>query len=406
MLEGMPWKEISPMQQRKQFIDDARDGQETFAHLCRRHGISRKTGYKWLKRAKSDVVDALRDRSRRPHRHPHAVDPWLESAIIAARRQRPTWGPKKLRAVLAAASPRVALPSVSTFAAILKRNGLVAPRKRRRRGVPRGAPLAHATAPNSLWCVDFKGQFRVGRSWCYPLTITDAYSRYVIACVALHGTKLGPVRRAFEAIFDEYGLPEAIRTDNGVPFASGTSPRGLSELSAWWLKLGIRHERIEPGRPEQNGSHERMHRTLQQDCAANPERGLTAQQRRFDRWRVDFNERRPHEALEQRPPALFYARSLRPAPAPLSGRDYVYDVYDGWDDQVRVDRLGRVRTHAGAFFISMALRHQLLGVKWRGAKEGELYFGPLCLGRFASEATRPRRSAFVANTEAVTHVAG
>jgi transposase InsO family protein len=405
-LEGMPWKEISPMQQRKQFVEDARSGRETFAHVCRRYGISRKTGYKWVKRTIAEAADALSDRSRRPHRHPHAVDTWIESAIVSARQLRPTWGPKKLRAVLAAANPRVALPSVSTFAAILKRNGLVAPRRRRRRAVPPSTPLAHATAPNAVWCVDFKGQFRLGRSWCYPLTITDAYSRYVIACVALRGTKLGPVRRAFERIFFEYGVPDAIRSDNGVPFTSPAAPRGLSELSAWWHRLGIRHERIEPGRPDQNGSHERMHRTLQQDCVAHPERTFAAQQRRFDRWRVDFNERRPHEALGQRPPALFYARSQRPAPEPLWGRDFAYDILDGWDDQVRVDRLGRVRTHAGSFFVSTALRHQLLGVKWRGAKQGELYFGTLCLGRFSPDTTRPRRVGFVLDAQPVTHVAG
>jgi len=181
----------------------------------------------------------------------------IEDAIVAARKLKPRWGPRKLRAALQRANPKAELPSVGTFALIFKRNGLVVPRRRRHRTPPSSSPLSHAKAPNALWCIDFKGDFLVGKSRCYPLTVTDAFSRYLIACVALPNTRAAGVRRALREVFEQFGLPEAIRSDNGSPFAS-RAPAGLSELSAWWLKLGIRHERIEPGKPQQNGRHERM----------------------------------------------------------------------------------------------------------------------------------------------------
>lgn len=250
----MPWKETCPVEQRKKFIDAYLTEEFTVVELCRRFGISRKTGYKWIRRFMEGCE--LEDRSSRPLRSPRAVPEWLEDAIVRARKQRPTWGPRKLRAVLLRKNPEAELPSASTIALIFRRNGLIRPKRRRRRTPPSSAPLAHADGPNAVWCIDFKGHFPVGRTRCYPLTVTDAYSRYLIACVVVRRPDETHVRRALESAFGEFGLPEAIRSDNGPPFAT-TGLGGLSALSVWWRKLGIRHERIEPGKPQQNGRHER-----------------------------------------------------------------------------------------------------------------------------------------------------
>ena len=265
---ALPWKETSPVKQRKEFVEAcARDG-ANMSELCRRFGVSRTTGYKWLHRYLGH--SELEDRSRRPKASPRAVAESIESSIVAARKMRPTWGPRKLRASLQRSNPDVELPSVTTFALIFKRNGLIIPKRRRRRATPSTQPLVHATAPNALWCIDFKGDFLVGKTRCYPLTITDAFSRYLIACVALPNTRVSGVFRAMCEAFEACGLPEAIRSDNGSPFSS-RAPCGLSELSAWWWRLGIRHERIAPGKPQENGRHERMHRTLKAETAAPPE---------------------------------------------------------------------------------------------------------------------------------------
>lgn len=260
------------MEQRKQFIDEYMRGESSMSELARRFGVSRKTHYKWVARYLS--TSTLEDQSRKPHHSPRAVAARVEDAIIAARRERPRSGPKKLRASLARANPGVELPSTSTFALILYRNGLITPRRRRRRTPPSTRPLSHATAPNKVWCMDFKGDFLVGKRRCYPLTVMDAY--YLIVCVALPSTRAPAVKRALRRAFDDFGLPDAIRSDNGAPFAS-RAPCGLSELSAWWAKLGIVHERIEPGKPQQNGRHERMHLTLKLDTASPPSSSNRAQ---------------------------------------------------------------------------------------------------------------------------------
>lgn len=392
----MPWKEISPMDQRKQFVKMSLQGEHSVAELCRRFGISRKTGHKWLcrHRAGDGEEAALEDRSRRPRTSPTAVPRWLEEAIVSARKQRPTWGPKKQRAVLARVNPRTTLPSVSTFAAIFKRHGLVRPRRRRGRTPPYSAPFAAVRAPNALWCVDFKGQFSVGRLRCFPLTVTDAYSRYLIACIGLRSTEGKPVRRAFERIFDEFGLPDAIRSDNGTPFA-GRGPAGLSQLSAWWRKLGIRHERIKPGKPQQNGRHERMHLTLKQETTCPPASSMGSQQRVFDLFRRRFNDERPHEALGQRTPAEFYEPSRRRLPVPPWGRDFEYpEDYE----TVRLSKLGIAPWRHGGFFVSTALQHELLGLKWLGGQRWEIYFGDLRLGTLKT-APRRRRATFVPDAE-------
>lgn len=368
------------MRERKHFIREHLRGGHSVSELCRRFGISRKTGHKWLGRFYTEGgadPDVLEDRSRRPHSHPRAVPEWLEDAIVAARKQRPRWGPKKLRASLARSNPSVMLPAESTFAKIFHRHGLVRPRRLRHRTPPSSTPFGAVDAPNDLWCVDFKGHFATGRSRCHPLTVMDAYSRYLVACRALRRPDGIRVRRAFEEIFDAFGLPKAIRTDNGPPFASA-SAGGLSQLSTWWQKLGIRHERIRPGQPQENGRHERMHRTLKQETARPPCTSLPAQQRAFDLFRGDYNHERPHEALGQESPAAFYEPSKRPLPVPVWGQDFTYpETFE----TVRSNKEGNVRWSRRTLFISSALRHELLGLDPIGPDGWRVYFGSLELGR-------------------------
>jgi transposase InsO family protein len=306
---------------------------------------------------------------------------------VASRRAKTRWGPRKLRAALQRANPNVELPSVGTFALIFKRNGLVTPRRRRKRTPPSSAPLAHASAPNDVWCIDFKGDFAVGGARCYPLTITDAFSRYLVACVALTNTRATTVRRAMLGVFNEFGLPKAIRSDNGSPFAS-PAPAGLSELSTWWLRIGIRHERIEPGKPQQNGRHERFHRTLKEETAMPPASSRRAQQRVFDHFRAEYNDRRPHEALGNAVPADFYQPSKIRLPEPYWGRDPIY----GEDfETVRVRKCGSVIWNERRTFISQALKHCLLGLSWRET-HWDVFFGPLLLGTLL---TRRKRLQFI-----------
>jgi putative transposase len=365
--------------ERQRFVEAWQRQEDTVAALCRRFGISRKTGYKWIRRSSEKdyaALEALHDRSRRPKTSPHAVEDWVVRALLGIRREHRTWGPKKTRAVLQAAYPRAKLPAVSTIAAIYKRHGLIHARRRRARTPAYTAPLGHAQAPNEVWCIDFKGHFPIGGRPCYPLTITDAYSRYILACIALRDTKTSTVRRCLEAVFAEYGLPNAIRSDNGVPFAS-KGVGGLTSLSAWWFKLGIRHERIEPGHPEQNGRHERMHRTLKAETASPPQRTRKAQQEVFDEFRHVFNHERPHEALNLTTPARHYDVSQRALPDPPWGDGFEYDERM---EVARVSRLGRVHFSGGAFFLSVALRHDLVGVDWTRRGHWRVYFGPMLLG--------------------------
>ena len=362
------------MQQRKAFIDEYLTKEHSVSELCRRFEVSRKTAYKWIDRFMAGCE--LVDRSRRPHSSPRAIAEGLEDAIVEARKAHPHWGPKKLRAKLALANPGAILPSVSTFALVFKRNGLVTPRRRRRRTSPSTLPFSEASEPNALWCIDFKGDFLVGRRRCYPLTVMDAYSRFLLGCVALPNTRASGVRKAMRTLFETFGLPAAIRSDNGSPFAS-KAPAGLSELSAWWLKLGIRHERIEPGKPQQNGRHERMHLTLKLETAMPPETSRRAQQRAFDRFRLEYNEQRPHEALGQRFPAEHYQRSYRPLPHPYWGRDFVYPEDF---ETARVRSSGALPWNDRSAFVSTVLKHQLLGLQWQPDGAWRVYFGALPLG--------------------------
>jgi transposase InsO family protein len=316
----MPWKETCRVNERMHFITRLRQG-ERMTDLCSEFGISRKTGYKLKGRFEEFGPEALYDQTRAPKRIPHRTSSAVRELLVASRKAHPTWGPKKLKAWLLAKHEGIRLPAVSTIGEILKAEGLVKPRRPRSRASATPTSRSVPSAPNELWCADFKGQFRLGNGrYCYPLTITDAFSRYILCCVALDGTKAGPSRTVFEETFREYGLPAALLTDNGSPFAS-TGLAGLTTLSAWWVRLGIEPQRIEPGHPEQNGRHERMHRTLKAETARPGAGNQLQQQERFDRFREEFNQERPHEALGQRPPATIFRPSEKPL-GPLLDPDY------------------------------------------------------------------------------------
>jgi transposase InsO family protein len=317
----MPWNRTDWMSERVKFIAAYLGYDAIFADLCHDFGVSRKTGYKWVRRYEADGAGALEEHSRAPHTHPNAVRASVVQAILSVRRRHPRWGPRKLQVILRRQQPRMVLPAASTIGDILKRNGLVRKRRRIRRSSPYGDRLRQYDAPNAVWCADFKGSFLVGGARCQPLTISDGFSRYLLRCRALRHSLHRCAKRVFESAFCEYGLPRAIRTDNGPPFST-LAPGGLSRLAVWWIRLGIRPERIMPGRPDQNGRHERMHSTLKAETAKPPRSSFTAQQRAFDRFQVEYNEERPHEALGQQVPASLYRPSLRSFPKRLPEVEY------------------------------------------------------------------------------------
>jgi transposase InsO family protein len=372
----MPWKETCVMDQRMRFIVEYDLSELPVRVLCRKYGISPKTAYKWLYRADAlGLESGLKDLSRRPHAHPNRVSAELEQAVVSVRLAHPTWGPRKLRALLERQDGGTAWPAASTIGEVLQRHNLVRPRKRRRRTPPYTEPFAAAQRPNDVWCADFKGWFCTGDGQrCDPLTISDARSRYLLRCQVLEGTDFEVVQPAFEETFKEYGLPWAIRTDNGPPFAT-RALKGLSRLSLWWLRLGIVPERIEAGHPEQNGRHERMHLTLKKETASPPCGSRLAQQRRFNRFRREFNEERPHEALEMRTPAWEYRPSARAYPRKLPEWEYPLGM------TVRqVSPGGRFRWRCGNVFLSHALDGETIGLWPLDDRHWQLWVGPLELG--------------------------
>lgn len=319
---GMPWRASSVMDERMRFVLEVERGEHAMSELCRIYDVSRETGYVWLRRYHEGGVEALRDLGRGPLRHPNQTPERIEQAVLELRRAHMKWGPRKLKRILEQQRPRQLWPAASTIGEMIAREGLVIPRKKRRRVPPYTEPFATADAPNRVWCADFKGWFRTGDGTRIdPLTISDAHSRYLLRCQAVEKTDTERVQAVFEAAFREYGMPEAIRSDNGAPFAS-RALCGLSRLSVWWMKLGIRPERIEAGHPEQNGRHERMHRTLKQETAMPPERNRRAQQRAFDRFREEYNQVRPHESLQMQTPEQVYQPSTRQFPARMPEVEY------------------------------------------------------------------------------------
>lgn len=379
----MPWRVDGVVEQRLRFVMEWQKQECGLAELCRHFEITRQTGYKWLKRYAAAGVEGLRDRSRAPHEHPNAVEEVVEQQVLAIKAKYPLWGARKIQWHLNEYGCCGAVPAVSTISLMLKAHGLSIARKQRARAAHSSEPLAEATGPNRVWCADFKGWFVTGDGRrCDPLTITDGYSRYLLRCQAVKGQDTLHAKPVFEAAFREYGLPERLRTDNGAPFSS-TGDTGLSALAVWWIRLGIWPERIRPGKPQENGRHERMHLTLKQATASPPAESWREQQRRFDRFRQEYNEERPHEALGQVPPGRVYQASRREWPRKLPEVSYGKDVEQRW-----VEQGGRIRWQGQRVFISHALAGEPVGLEQIGPEAWRINFSFHFLGVVQGKRTR------------------
>jgi transposase InsO family protein len=371
------------MDQRMQFIGLWLSDEWNLVAICRRFGISRKTGYKWLERYRADGPAGLIDQSREPHHHPQAVSTTIEQAVIAARAAHPTWGPKTLRAWLGRQDRSAPWPAASTIGVILKRHGMVVSRKRRRTVRRYDQPFMGCVSPNSVWSADLKGWFTTGDGRrCDPLTLTDNYSRYLLRCQAVRQVDHDCIQPVFEAAFREYGLPVAIRTDNGVPFAT-TTVGGLSRLSIWWLRLGIIPERIAPGKPAQNGRHERMHRTLKRETATPPCRTWRTQQHAFDRFRDEYNCERPHQGIAMASPVQLYHPSPRLYPLVVPEMTYP-------DDMIirKVHTQGDLRWHNRQIYLSGTLAGELVGCRQIDDHCWDIYFAHLRLAQLDTRGYR------------------
>jgi len=355
----MPWKETSVMEERLRFVARLLEG-EGMSEVCRSFGISRKTGYKIFNRYKEDGLEALTDRCRRPVRYANQLPEPVEAMIVRLKKEKPHWGARKIRELLVKRlAGDVRIPAKSTVHAVLDRYGLVSQaRKRNRANKAEGTQLSEALEPNDLWCADFKGEFKLGNGrYCYPLTVTDQASRYLLCCEAFESTREQGVFDAFRRIFAERGLPAAIRSDNGLPFASPNGLYNLSKLSVWWLRLGIGLERIKPGHPQQNGRHERMHLTLKKEATRPAGKNMLQQQARFEEFISEFNQERPHEALKMKTPSDIYTASERP----YTGLPEIQ--YPFHDKEALVTNCGRLCIYRKKINISTVLAGQKLGIK-------------------------------------------
>lgn len=383
----MPWRETWAMDQRVRFVIAASESGAVMAQVCRDFGISRETGYKWHKRYQLEGLEGLVDRSRAPHRHGRALDGVVRAAALKLH-ERYRWGAKKLRHKFREHHPELRLPAVSTIADWLAKEGLTTKRQRRQRCPVYEHPLSPADGPNAVWTVDFKGWFYTGDgSRCDPLTLSDGFSRYLLRCQIVARADDKHVRPVFEAAFREFGLPQVIRSDNGSPFAA-TSAGGLSALSLWWNKLGIKVERIEPAKPQQNGRHERMHRTLKHDTAKPPAATLAEQQVRFDEFRRIFNTERPHEALDMQYPASLYRPSPRRYPCALREPTY------GEECVVRrVRSNGEIKWAGELIFVSQVLVGERVAIERTDDGNWRVSYGATELGFINPVKRRLERSA-------------
>jgi putative transposase len=367
------------MDEREAFIEEWLARRMTMSELCERYGISRKTGSKWAQRFYDGGRSALVDRSRRPFRIARKVSADAAEAVVRVRKAHPLWGPKKLHAYLELKEPQQQWPAPSTIGALLKERGLI-PERRKRLRTPRATePLSLATEPNATWCTDFKGCFRVEGKYCHPLTISDGYSRYLLCVQSVEAEREELVKPHYEATFREYGLPLRMRSDNGSPFAS-KAIAGLSRLSVWWIKLGITPERIDPGCPQQNGRHERMHRTMKAETARPPRSSASAQQQAFDEFRSCYNVERPHEALGNKTPASVYRPSTRRFPDSLQDPNYPESF-----DAHRVNKKGLVKIFGSYIVISAVLANETVGFELVDDDRWRLWFGPIYLGLVSRE---------------------
>ena len=378
----MPWKEVNPMELRKQFIADWRRGKRAVMELCAMYGISRKTGYKWIERyelaagGQEAAGGWAQDRSHAADLVHNKTAPEIEEALMLLRLRFPRWGARKLVHEVGLVNPQWRMPAESTVCDMLKRRGLIESKPRRRAVGHPGRPSQQIVCPNDCWSADYKGQFRLGNGqYCYPLTVTDNYSRYLLACQGLEGTLLEPTKAVFTRVFKEYGLPSRIRTDNGVPFAAVTLGR-LSQLAVWWIKLGILPELIVPGRPQQNGRHERMHRTLKDEATKPPAYSAQGQQRKLNVFRHEYNELRPHENLDMSKPAQLYVPSSRAMPTRLLPMEYP----DRFEVR-KVSSAGGIRWGKQYVNVTSALVGEYVGLE--AVEDGlwDVYFGVKRLGR-------------------------
>lgn len=377
----MPWKECSVMDEKMRFIARLIEG-ETMAELCREFGISRPTGYKIWERYKASGIEGLPAQSRRPYKQANQLPMQVEKLIIQVKSEKPSWGARKIRERLRRQFPDLRLPANSTVHAVLARHHLVSVRKKRRYKAE-GTPLSMANTPNALWCADYKGEFRLGnQTYCYPLTITDYSSRYLLACEALETTKEPFAFTTFERVFKEYGLPRAIRTDNGNPFSNVQAMFGLSRLSVWWLRLGIALERTEPGCPQQNGRHERMHLTLKKETTRPAGQNILQQQEKFDRFIAEYNYERPHEGISMKTPAEVYQPSARL----YEGLPEV--EYPMHDRTITVTHCGRICMDRRKINFSRAFAGHPVGVKQVEDKIWVVSFMGYDLGYFDEEENR------------------
>lgn len=381
----MPWRTTCPMDQRERFINDWLREEWCFSELCRSYGISRKTGYKWLERFKAGGMAELADDSRAHRGHPATTPEAIQRQVLALRQRHPFWGPRKLKSRLERLHPQQQWPASSTVGELLKRHGLVVPRRGRARTPSYVGPFYESLAPNDVWAADFKGWFRTqDGSRIDPLTVTDQASRYLIRCRAVEKTDAVNVKAQLTTAFREYGLPKALRTDNGVPFAT-VGLAGLSELSVWLIRLGVTPERIRPAHPEENGAHERMHRTLKQQTAKPPADNPKAQQDVFDHFRVEFNDERPHEYLGMRPPSDVYTPSPRPFPQKLPELEYA-----AGDTLRLVTTNGTINFKDKRIYLSNALIDQTVKVE-ENDKGWNVWYGPVLLGELDLEKEEIKR---------------
>lgn len=370
----MPWRTATMETERAQFVVEAQASDFSHAELCRRYRISRQTGYKWLRRHEHEGFAGLENRSSRPRSCPHGTPPYVVTQILQIRERR-GWGARKIRRKLQDDPAILSVPTVDTVHRVLERHGQVEHRKPRRRRTQPGKPLPIPNEPNATWTADFKGEFRTRDGYlCFPLTVEDGYTRFLLECRGMLKLDLEATIRSFRRLFQEYGLPKRIRTDNGHPFAS-TAIAGLSQLSVWWIELGIAPERIEAGKPQQNGRHERFHRTLKEGTVSPPRPNLRAQQKSFNEFRRIYNFERPHESLAMETPAAIYRSSTRPypeRPAPLE--------YPAHFEVRRVSQDATLRWRSRKVFVSSLLKRKLVGLEQIGDSAWAVYFGTVRLG--------------------------
>lgn len=390
----MPWKDYDVQHERMNFINDWKAEDFNLSELCEMYAITRKTGYKWIDRYEAEGSPGLQDRSRAPRQHPNQVSPEMEDGVIAIRGKHPRWGAPKIRVKLGREWPEQVIPAESTIGEILKRHGLTVARKKRHRSRGGEQKLESSTGPNQVWCTDYKGWFRTADGQRVdPLTLTDHYSRYLLRCQAVRAADYLHTKAVIEAAFREYGLPERMRMDNGAPFGSN-GESGLTGLTVWWIKLGIIPEHIEPGKPEQNGRHERMHRTLKQETASPPAATRKAQQERFDAFRKEYNQERPHEGVQQKTPTEVYQCSARSYPVKLPEVEYPAD----WVVH-RVSPGGQIRWKNGYVFVAHPLAGERVGLKQVDERCWRVWFSFYEIGMLDTAKLKIRRPPRKANDE-------